>query len=107
MLKKENIFQKVPDKLPSELFDTLLQNDAFTLERIISKGHCTPGGQWYDQEKDEWVIVLQGAATLRLEDRQEPIFLQPGDHVLLKAHVRHRVEWTEPDRETIWLALHF
>ena len=30
-----------------------------------------------------------------------------GDHLLIPRHVRHRVERTDPDRETIWLAVHF
>jgi len=26
--------------------------------------------------------------------------------VVIPARCRHRVEWTDPDQETVWLALH-
>jgi cupin 2 domain-containing protein len=102
-----NLFADIPDELPDELFDTLLNNPAFKLERIVSKGHATAAGQWYNQAEDEWVLLLKGAAGLRLKDRADPVVLKPGDYIHLPAHCRHRVEWTDPDIETIWLALHY
>ena len=77
------------------------------LERIVSRGHRTPDGEWYDQEWDEWVVVLSGRATLLVEGEPEPIPLVPGDSLVLPAHVRHRVEWTDPAADTVWLALHY
>lgn len=77
------------------------------LERIVSRGQATPDGEWYDQDANEWVVLLRGAAALRFEDEPEPRVLGPGDWLDIPAHRRHRVEWTAPDEPTIWLALHY
>jgi cupin 2 domain-containing protein len=102
-----SLLEAIPADLPEERFDNWLSAPGFRLERILSRGHVTPEGQWYDQIQDEWVAVLQGAATLMIEGQVEPIEMRPGDSVLLPAHCRHRVSWTDPDQVTIWLALHF
>jgi len=106
-MKKYNIFREIPGKLEEELFQDILQGRVFRLERIVSKGHVTPEGQWYDQEQDEWVMVLKGRAGLRFEEEGETVTMEPGDYLLIPAHRRHRVEWTAQEEETIWLALHF
>jgi len=106
-MKKYNIFREIPGKLEEELFQDILQGRVFRLERIVSKGHATPEGQWYDQEQDEWVMVLKGRAGLRFEEEGETVTMEPGDYLLIPAHRRHRVEWTAQEEETIWLALHF
>ena len=67
----------------------------------------TPPGEWYDGNVDEWVVVLRGRARLRVEDEADVRDLYPGDHLLLRAHVRHRVEWTDDAGPTIWLAVHY
>lgn len=71
----------------------------------ISHGQSSPSGFWYDQEDDEWVIVLKGSAKLQFEDRT--IDMKPGDYVHIPAHQKHRVHWTTPDEPTVWLALFF
>lgn len=88
-----------------ERFDELWRTRAFHLERIVSTGQATPPGTWYDQTSDEWVLVVQGRATLRLENEPDPRILGPGDYLLIPARVRHRVEWTQADPPTVWLAL--
>ena len=90
-----------------ELFEPLLEGGRFRLERIVSTGQITPSGEWYDQDWPEWVALLTGAARLRFADPDEFTDLRPGDAVNIPAHRRHRVEWTDPDCETIWLALHY
>jgi cupin 2 domain-containing protein len=65
-----------------------------------------PPGDWYDSARDEWVALLSGAARLRFEDEAEPRALAPGDWLRIPAHAR-RVEWTDPARPTVWLAVHF
>ena len=85
----------------------MINDPSFRLERIVSHGQSTPKGQWYDQEQDEWVILLKGSAGLSLEEGSETIVLKPGDHLLLPARQKHRVEWTDEKVPTIWLALHF
>ena len=101
-----NIFSDIPGQLPEELFECIIKQDNILIERIVSNGHVTPAGQWYDQTRDEWVILLQGQATLLFEKKQRLVKLTPGDYLLIPAHTRHRVEWTLPDFNTIWLAVH-
>ena len=92
--------------LGAEEFETLASLGGMRIERIVSRGQSSPPGFWYDQAHAEWIVVLQGAAHLRIEGEDVKI-LRPGDSLMLAAHVRHRVEWTDPDSPTIWLAVHF
>ena len=103
----ENILADLPTKLPDERFDELLCGGGFRLERIVSTGQATPAGQWYDQDHAEWVLVLRGSAELQFEGEAEAVQLGPGDYVLIPAHCRHRVQWTDPCDPTVWLAVHF
>ncbi len=109
-MKTGNIFSGIPDKLPDELFEELVSGGPFRLERIVSKGHVTPENKWYDQDEDEWVLLLEGRARLLFEQGSAAaieVEMGPGDYILIPARCRHRVVWTAPDQETIWLALHF
>ncbi|MBL1217593.1 MAG: cupin domain-containing protein [Planctomycetes bacterium] len=92
-----------------EICETLLENSPVRIERIISTGQQSPPDFWYDQDWDEWVTVISGTAVLTVQhndDRCETHSLGPGDSVYLPAHVRHRVERTDRDPPTIWLAVH-
>ena len=100
-----NLLSTIPSNLPAELIETLIQSDGVRVERIVSHGHASPEGFWYDQDEHEWVMVLQGAARLQLEDRT--IDLGPGDYINLPAHTKHRVQWTTTDQPTIWLAIFY
>jgi cupin 2 domain-containing protein len=102
-----NLFDPVPPGITEETFQVLLSTGNFRLERIVSRSQATPPGEWYDQEAHEWVALLSGSAGLRFEDEAEPRLLRPGDHLLIPAHRRHRVEWTDPGTPTVWLALHY
>jgi len=102
-----NLLGDVPSPLPDELIQTLLETDAFRLERSVSLGHATPPGEWYDQERSEWVLLLTGGAGLRFAYRDDVVEMRSGDHLVIAAHRRHRVEWTDASRPTIWLALHY
>ncbi|MDO9424496.1 MAG: phosphoribosylaminoimidazole carboxylase [Methylobacter sp.] len=101
-----NIFKNIPDQLPEELTECIFKQDNISIERIVSKGHITPKGQWYDQDGDEWVMLIQGQATILYEQDNQSLHLIAGDCLLIPAHTRHRVEWTPPDLNTIWLAAH-
>ena len=101
-----NLFTCPAGDLGQEVFEQLLQGDDFTLERIVSRGHATPAGQWYDQDRDEWVVLLSGAATIRFEQDRDALEMRKGDYIFIPAHQRHRVEWTDPEQTTVWLALH-
>lgn len=101
-----NLFNNIPKDLPEEIFETIAQSDSVKIERIISKGHITPTDTWYDQNQAEWVMLIQGAAKI-VFDNKPPANLQKGDAILIPAHQKHQVAWTEPDKITIWLAVHF
>jgi cupin 2 domain-containing protein len=103
---KDNIFNNIPDIITQELFESLEDHNNLKIERIISQGHCTPAGQWYDQDWNEWVLLVQGEATISYQDGLT-VSLQAGDYLMIPAHTRHRVAWTQPDQTTIWLAIHF
>ena len=102
-----NFFADLPQQLPDELFTTLLEAANVRVERIVSLGHTSPDGFWFDQDQHEWVIVLKGAARLRFEGEEQPVEVKPGDFVNIPAHKKHRVEWTMPNEPTIWLALFY
>lgn len=101
-----NLFKDLPEALRDECFDTLLEAEHVTVERIASRGHTSPSSGWYDQSRHEWVVVLQGRGVVAFEDGEE-ITLGPGDHLSIPAHCRHRVAWTAPNEDTIWLAVHY
>jgi cupin 2 domain-containing protein len=101
-----NIFDAVPADLQKEVFQLLVENNDIRIERIISKGHQSPESGWYDQDKNEWVLVLRGEAILLFAD-ETSVRLKTGDFINIAAHKKHRVEWTTPDVETIWLAVHY
>ena len=107
MLDSNNILADIPVQLPEELFTSLLQNEQLQIERIVSRGHASAKDEWYDQEYNEWLILLQGEAVLELSGQSELKTLQAGDYLLIPAHCKHRVEWTDPDRNSIWLTIHF
>jgi len=90
-----------------EVFEILLKTTYFQLERIISSGQATPPGEWYEQDTNEWVILLSGRAGLLFEGEKEVFEMYPGDYVHIRAHQRHRVEWTNSETKTIWLAFHY
>lgn len=105
--KGGNLFRAVSASLRGEQVDVLAETPRLRIERIISRGQVTAPGQWYDEDRDEWVAVLAGAARLRFESESAPRALAPGDWLRIPAHARHRVEWTDPERATVWLAVHF
>jgi cupin 2 domain-containing protein len=102
-----NLYARQTGALDAEVIEPLVEGTGCRLERIVSLGHATPPGQWYDQARAEWVVVLTGAAGLRFEDESAPRVLGPGDWLLIAAHRRHRVEWTDSEQPTVWLALHY
>lgn len=105
-----NMFSDIPAATcgeAGETFEDLLIRPGVRIERIISTGQCSPAGFWYCQPHNEWVLVLQGAAGLKFEAEAEVRILRTGDYVNIPPLCRHRVEWTEQNEITIWLAIHF
>lgn len=102
----ENLFADVPMNLSGELTTILAQSQQVRIERIVSHGHASAQDHWYDQEEHEWVLVLRGEATLQFE-QDKSVHLKPGDHLLIPAHQKHRVQWTTPTEPTVWLAVFY
>ena len=101
-----NLRHGIPAVLPEEDFVTLAQGKGTRIERIVSRGHVSEAGFWYDQDETELVLVMHGRARLEVEQQGE-LDLRPGDFVVIPAHVRHRVTWTDPVNDTIWLAVFY
>jgi cupin 2 domain-containing protein len=102
-----NLFADLPVAGAGEIAETLASGRNFRIERIVSHGEASPDGFWYDQDEAEFVVLLTGAARLRFADEDAPRALAPGDAIDIPAHRRHRVEWTDPERATVWLAIFY
>ncbi|MGY3859957.1 MULTISPECIES: cupin domain-containing protein [Aeromonas] len=106
-----NLLNDIPSPLPTEFFQDLVSTNHLRIERIVSHGHQTPPGEWYDQDEHEWVLIVQGEASLLFVDpqtqEQQQVLLGPGDHINIPARQKHRVEWTHPDIHTIWLCVFY
>lgn len=104
-MNKTNIFASIPTNLKEELFEDIISKDGLKIERIVSYGHTTEF-DWYEQEKDEWVILLKGEAVLTFEDGDD-VKLKAGDYLNIPALKKHKVSWTLPNEESVWLAVHY
>lgn len=101
-----NLFNDIPDDLPEEWFDTLVSTGPIRIERIVSRGQASPEEGWFDSDEHEFVVLLAGAARLEYPDGRT-YRLQAGDWLEIPAHEKHRVAWTDPGADTVWLAVHY
>ncbi len=101
-----NLFKDLPNNLDEEVFEDLLTHKDLRIERIVSTGQTSPESGWYDQKEHEWVLVLKGAGELTFESGVVQR-LDAGEHVTIPAHTKHKVSWTDPTQETIWLAVFY
>jgi cupin 2 domain-containing protein len=101
-----NLFADMPQPSANEQVIELLTAPNVVIERIAATGHASPPGFWYDQAWTEWVILLAGAAHLRFADEPALREMKPGDYIQIPPHARHRIEWTDPESATVWLAVH-
>ena len=104
---RNHLFDALPAKSDAEEFTELLARPGLRIERIVSTGQASPPGFWHDQPDGEWVLVVQGEASLRFADEDQPRTLQAGDFIEIAPHRWHRVEWTHPEQATVWLAIHY
>ena len=103
----DNLFTSLPADTSLERIEPLLESATVRIERIVSHGQSTDVGDWYDQDENEWVVLLKGEAQLRFEDDNQLLDLKPGDYLNIPAHRRHRVEWTASDQPTVWLVIFY
>lgn len=103
MIHADSLLKDIPAPTGEEVFTTLFEKPGVKIERIDSFGQSSPEGFWYDQPKDEWVLLVKGEATLEIQDQPE-LSLRSGDYLLIPAHTRHRVSYTSADAK--WLAVH-
>lgn len=102
----KNIFENMPTELTNEHLQDLLNTPSVRIERIVSQGHSSPAVGWYDQDEDEWVMVLQGEGTLTFADDRE-VRLQVGDFIHIPAHTLHKVSHPQANGICVWLAIFF
>lgn len=107
MIASGNLLSGMPAAAAAEDFADLLATPGLRIERIVSNGQASPPGFWYEDPAGEWVMLLAGEARLLIEGESKTRTLMPGDWIDLPPHCRHRVEWTAPDRPTVWLAVHY
>ena len=105
MRNKQNLLTGVPTSIPDEIFETIISKSNIKIERIISKGHKSEPNFWYDQDQSEWILILKGEARLQFEDKS--IYLTSGDYLNIAPHQKHRIDWTTPEEETIWVAVFY
>jgi len=105
-IKSGDLFAGVPARIEEEETAVLAELSGARIERIVSTGQASPEGFWYDQDWTEWVVVLAGSAGLRIEGEAAARILGPGAWLEIPPHVRHRVDWTDADEPTVWLAIH-
>jgi cupin 2 domain-containing protein len=105
-MRRGNLLTGLPPGRAEERIESLVDAPNLRIERIVSTGQASPSSFWYDQPDDEFVVLLAGAARLRFEQEDVSFELKPGDWIEIPAHVRHRVEWTQAEPPTVWLAVH-
>ena len=105
-MNPKNIFDLLPKDLSSEVFEEVVRSSTVRIERIVSKGHSSPDTGWYDQDENEWVMVIEGKASLEFGDGSKCDLLA-GDYINIPAHVKHKVAWTDPNEITVWLAIFY
>lgn len=88
----------IPEK--NETFETLLAYKNIKIIRIVSSDQIEE--KEYCQIEDEWVIVLEGEATLIVGGEKK--CLRRGDSLFIPAQTNHRVTATKSG--TLWLAVH-
>jgi cupin 2 domain-containing protein len=104
----DNIFDGIPPGLKHELFTSIHRGKSIRIERIVSSlGHCSPRDFWYDQDENEWIIVLDGDAAIQFEGEAKIVELDAGSYLNIPAHVKHRVLRTNSTRQTVWLAVFY
>jgi cupin 2 domain-containing protein len=97
-----NLFSDKVSDTKVENFETLLKTPSIHIEKIVSNGQVS--SQWYESDRDEWVVLIEGEAQLLYENTTE-IKLIKGEHLFIPRKQKHKVTYTSSP--AIWLAIHF
>ena len=101
-----NIYADIPSSLPNEMFNALISNENIRIKRILSHGHSSPEEGWYNQDENEWVMVLEGQGVIEFEDGRV-VTLSKGDYINIAGREKHKVVGTVENVVTIWLAVFY
>lgn len=104
-MEKYNIFDEIPVDKSEEKFFEIFKDEKIKIEKIVSNGQKSPQDFWYEQEKNEFVLILEGFAIVEFEDFE--VELKKGDCLNIKAYQKHRVKFTSLDETTIWFAVFY
>jgi len=102
-LFKSNLLDNIVPSKEREIFETIFKDQKIKIERIVSCGQSSPVDFWYDQDENEFVLLLEGEAKIEFE--KDIHFLRKGDYMLIPAHTKHRVAFTAKNKTTVWLAI--
>jgi|YNPMSStandDraft_1061717.scaffolds.fasta_scaffold00588_4 cupin 2 domain-containing protein len=103
----KSLFEHSYNDLSDEIFEKIIEEKSFFVERIISFGQKTPENLWLTQNRAELVFLLKGWAKIQFKNKSEILYMKPGNYILIEPNEEHRVFETAPYEETIWLAIHF
>ena len=101
----KNLFANMPTDQAEEVTEVLTTIPGLRIERIVSRGHRSPDEFWYDQDEHEWVLLISGRARVQIEGETDLVELAAGDYLEIPAHLKHRLHWTDPEQDTVWLAV--
>ena len=94
-----NLYNFTTPKIGEE-FTTLLEHKNIKINRIVSSNKIE--SIEYIQDEDEWIVVIEGEATLLLENEEK--VLKKGDTLFIPAKTPHKVLKTS--HGTVWLTVH-
>jgi cupin 2 domain-containing protein len=103
----KNIFSDIPHDFKEEFIEPLVKDSDVKIDRIVSRGHSSDPDFWYNQDENEFVLILQGEAKLKFKDEKNIVRMQKGDYMVIPAHKEHRIKWTPKNEDTLWLTVHF
>lgn len=104
-VEKYNIFDEIIVDKTEEKFFEIFKNETIKVEKIVSNGQKSPENFWYEQEKSEFILLLEGFAILEFEDKK--VELVKGDCLNIEAFQKHRVKFTSLEKPTIWFAVFY
>ncbi len=104
-MNKSNILSNILVDKKNEQFFDIFKNENIRIETIVSNGQKSKKDFWYEQDENEFVMIVQGDAILEFNDKE--VKMSKGDYLIIEKHIRHRVKYTSQTQATIWLAVFY